>query len=71
MKTLTMLSLLAAAALLAGCGKKTEAPPAATNAAAPRYDSGNPLTAEDVAFSLQRAVILDKQPAFTCLEIDL
>ena len=45
MKTLTMLSLLAAAALLAGCGKKTEAPPAATNAAAPRYDSGNPLTA--------------------------
>ncbi|MBI5716888.1 MAG: ABC transporter substrate-binding protein [Burkholderiales bacterium] len=29
-----------------------------------RFASGNPLTAEDVAFSLQRAVLLDKTPAF-------
>ncbi len=29
-----------------------------------KFASGNPLTAEDVAFSLQRAVILDKSPAF-------
>lgn len=29
-----------------------------------RFASGNPLTAEDVAFSLQRAVKLDKSPAF-------
>jgi len=29
-----------------------------------RFASGNPLTAEDVVFSLQRAVLLDKQPAF-------
>ncbi len=29
-----------------------------------RFASGNPLTAEDVAFSLQRTVILDKSPAF-------
>ncbi len=29
-----------------------------------RFASGNPLTAEDAAFSLQRAVILDKSPAF-------
>lgn len=29
-----------------------------------KFASGNPLTAEDVAFSLQRAVILDKTPAF-------
>jgi len=28
------------------------------------FPSGNPLTAEDAAFSLQRAVILDKSPAF-------
>ena len=28
------------------------------------FASGNPLTADDVAFSLQRAVILDKSPAF-------
>jgi len=28
------------------------------------FASGNPLTAEDVAFSLQRTVILDKSPAF-------
>jgi peptide/nickel transport system substrate-binding protein len=29
-----------------------------------RFASGNPLTAEDAAFSLQRAVILNKSPAF-------
>jgi peptide/nickel transport system substrate-binding protein len=29
-----------------------------------KFASGNPLTAEDVAFSLQRTVILDKSPAF-------
>jgi peptide/nickel transport system substrate-binding protein len=29
-----------------------------------RFASGNPLTAEDVVFSLQRAVLLDKSPAF-------
>lgn len=29
-----------------------------------RFASGNPLTADDVAFSLQRAVLLDKTPAF-------
>jgi len=29
-----------------------------------KFASGNPLSAEDVAFSLQRAVILDKSPAF-------
>jgi len=29
-----------------------------------RFASGNPLTAEDVVFSLQRAVLLDKTPAF-------
>ncbi len=29
-----------------------------------RFASGNPLTAEDVAYSLQRAVLLDKTPAF-------
>lgn len=29
-----------------------------------KFASGNPITAEDVAFSLQRAVILDKSPAF-------
>jgi peptide/nickel transport system substrate-binding protein len=29
-----------------------------------KFPSGNPLTAEDAAFSLQRAVILDKSPAF-------
>ena len=29
-----------------------------------KFASGNPLTAEDVAYSLQRAVILDKSPAF-------
>lgn len=29
-----------------------------------KFASGNPLTAEDVAWSLQRAVVLDKSPAF-------
>jgi peptide/nickel transport system substrate-binding protein len=29
-----------------------------------KFASGNPVTAEDAAFSLQRAVILDKSPAF-------
>lgn len=29
-----------------------------------KFASGNPVTAEDVAWSLQRAVILDKSPAF-------
>ncbi len=29
-----------------------------------RFASGNPLTAEDVVFSLRRAVLLDKSPAF-------
>jgi len=29
-----------------------------------KFASGNPLTAEDVAYSLQRAVLLDKTPAF-------
>jgi peptide/nickel transport system substrate-binding protein len=30
----------------------------------PRFASGNPVTAEDAAFSLHRAVILDKAPGF-------
>ena len=29
-----------------------------------KFASGNPLTADDVVFSLQRAVLLDKSPAF-------
>jgi peptide/nickel transport system substrate-binding protein len=29
-----------------------------------KFSSGNPITAEDVAFSLQRAVLIDKSPAF-------
>ena len=29
-----------------------------------KFASGNPITAEDVVFSLQRAVMLDKSPAF-------
>src|SRR5262245_23608506 len=29
-----------------------------------KFHSGNPLTAEDVAFSLQRVILLDKTPAF-------
>ncbi|HYP70190.1 MAG TPA: ABC transporter substrate-binding protein, partial [Variovorax sp.] len=28
-----------------------------------KFQSGNPLTAEDAAFSLQRGILLDKQPA--------
>ncbi|WP_193369370.1 ABC transporter substrate-binding protein [Pelagibius marinus] len=28
------------------------------------FPSGNPMTAEDAAFSLQRAIVLDKSPAF-------
>jgi len=28
-----------------------------------RFQSGNPVTAEDAAFSLQRGILLDKQPA--------
>lgn len=30
----------------------------------PRFESGNPVTAEDAAFSLRRAVILNKAPGF-------
>jgi peptide/nickel transport system substrate-binding protein len=29
-----------------------------------KFASGNPMTAEDAAFSLQRAIVLDKSPAF-------
>ena len=29
-----------------------------------KFASGNPITAEDVVFSFQRAIILDKSPAF-------
>ena len=29
-----------------------------------KFVSGNPMTAEDAAFSLQRAIVLDKSPAF-------
>src|SRR5918994_291787 len=29
-----------------------------------KFASGNPITAEDAVFSLQRAVLLDKSPAF-------
>ena len=29
-----------------------------------KFASGNPMSAEDVVFSLQRAVLLDKAPAF-------
>ena len=29
-----------------------------------KFASGNPLSAEDVVFSLQRAILLDKAPAF-------
>jgi peptide/nickel transport system substrate-binding protein len=36
-----------------------------------RFASGNPLTAEDVVFSLQRAVLLDKQPAFILTQFGL
>ncbi len=36
-----------------------------------RFASGNPLTAEDVAWSLQRAVLLDKAPAFILTQFGL
>lgn len=36
-----------------------------------KFASGNPLTAEDVVFSLQRAVLLDKQPAFILTQFGL
>ena len=35
------------------------------------FASGNPLTAEDVVFSLQRAVLLDKTPAFILTQFGL
>ena len=36
-----------------------------------KFASGNPITAEDVAFSLQRAVLLDKSPAFILTQFGL
>lgn len=36
-----------------------------------KFASGNPLTADDVAFSLQRAVLLDKTPAFILTQFGL
>ncbi|MDE2277669.1 MAG: ABC transporter substrate-binding protein [Burkholderiales bacterium] len=36
-----------------------------------RFASGNPLTADDVAFSWQRAVLLDKTPAFILTQFGL
>jgi peptide/nickel transport system substrate-binding protein len=36
-----------------------------------RFASGHPLTAEDVVFSLQRAVLLDKSPAFILTQLGL
>ena len=36
-----------------------------------KFASGNPLTAEDLAWSLQRAVLLDKQPAFILTQFGL
>jgi peptide/nickel transport system substrate-binding protein len=36
-----------------------------------RFASGNALTAEDVVFSLQRAVLLDKTPAFILTQFGL
>ena len=36
-----------------------------------KFASGNPLSAEDVAWSLQRAVLLDKQPAFILTQFGL
>ena len=36
-----------------------------------KFASGNPVTAEDIAFSLQRAVILDKTPAFILTQFGL
>ena len=36
-----------------------------------KFASGNPITAEDVAFSFQRAVLLDKSPAFILTQFGL
>ncbi len=36
-----------------------------------RFASGNPLTAEEMVFSLQRAVLLDKTPAFILTQFGL
>jgi peptide/nickel transport system substrate-binding protein len=36
-----------------------------------KFASGNPLTAEDMVFSLQRAVLLDKTPAFILTQFGL
>ena len=36
-----------------------------------KFASGNPVTAEDVVFSLQRAVMLDKTPAFILTQFGL
>ncbi|MBL8306758.1 MAG: ABC transporter substrate-binding protein [Rubrivivax sp.] len=36
-----------------------------------KFASGNPITAEDVAWSLQRAVLLDKTPAFILTQFGL
>ncbi|MBL0148455.1 MAG: ABC transporter substrate-binding protein [Ideonella sp.] len=36
-----------------------------------KFASGNPLTAEDVAWSLQRSVLLDKSPAFILTQFGL
>jgi peptide/nickel transport system substrate-binding protein len=36
-----------------------------------KFASGNPLTAEDVVFSFQRAVLLDKTPAFILTQFGL
>ncbi|NBQ91873.1 MAG: ABC transporter substrate-binding protein [Betaproteobacteria bacterium] len=36
-----------------------------------RFASGNPLGAQDVVFSLQRAVLLDKSPAFILTQLGL
>ncbi|MGO7845266.1 ABC transporter substrate-binding protein, partial [Rhizobium johnstonii] len=36
-----------------------------------KFASGNPITAEDVAYSLERAVKLDKSPAFILTQFGL
>lgn len=36
-----------------------------------KFASGNPITAEDVAFSFQRAVLMDKSPAFILTQFGL
>ena len=36
-----------------------------------KFASGNPITAEDVVFSLQRAVMMDKSPAFILTQFGL